>query len=282
MRFRVQSFQRIMLTTRTSTGAIPLPKFFSGSFLHGLVWTTVLASSMAARAQSPISQVKFEAESGMIGSDFAVSNSTSPAYITITTDFAGNYPSNAARVATYTVTFPTAGTYQLYAHVRVGSGGFNDDSLFYGNGFGTEDPTNPADWILVNGLGGVGFSNPTNIVTGGGTLGSGVWKWINLSLFAPGPSFTVDDANLVQTFQIGARESGLDMDAFVFGLSGVTFTVSNSGCRCGRKISHCRCHDDKLERCAPTNRWVWWRSGFSGCGIGPDERRQYEHVVWHQ
>lgn len=216
---------------RTSS-ILKLPKFFFGSLVHGFVWVATLASSLVAladssEAQSPISLVKFEAESGALGSDFAVSNSTSPAYITITTDFAGNYPSNTARVATYTITFPTAGTYQLYAHVRVGSGGFNDDSLFYGNGFGIKDPTNSADWILVNGLGGVGFNNPTNIVTGGGALGSGVWKWINLSLFAPGLAFTVTDGNLTQTFQIGAREDGLDMDAFVFGLSGVTFTVSN-------------------------------------------------------
>ena len=176
---------------------------------------------------SPISLVKFEAESGVLGSDFAISNTTSPAYITITTDDSGNIPSNSMRVATYTVTFPTAGIYQLYAHVLVGPGGFNDDSLFYGNGFGIKNPTNSADWILVNGLAGVGFNNPTNVVTGGGTLGSGVWKWINLSLFAPGPTFTVTSGSLTQTFQIGAREDGLDMDAFVFGLSSYTLTVSN-------------------------------------------------------
>ena len=178
-------------------------------------------------SQSPVSLVKFEAESGVLGSDFAVSNSSSPAYITITTDDSGNVPSNSLRVATYTVTFPTAGTYQLYAHVLVGPGGFNDDSLFYGNGFGIKNPANSSDWILVNGLAGVGFDNPTDVVTGGGTLGSVVWKWINLSQFAPGPTFTVSTTNLTQTFQIGARENGLDMDAFVFGLSSYTYTVSN-------------------------------------------------------
>ena len=216
-----------MLKTRTSTSVVKLTKFSSGSFLRLLVWALVLASAIAARAQSAISLVKFEAESGALGSDFAVSNSTSPAYITITTDGAGNSPSNAARVATYTVTFPAADTYQLYAHVLVEPGGFSDDSMFYGNGFGIKNPTNSSDWILVNGLGGVGFNNPTNIVTGGGTLGSGVWKWINLSLFAPGPAFTVTTTNLAQTFQIAARENGLDMDAFVFGSSSYTYTVSN-------------------------------------------------------
>ena len=163
----------------------------------------------------------------MLGSEFAVSNTTSPAYISITTDGAGNNPVNAARVATYTVTFPAAGTYDLYARVRVGSGTFNDDSLFYGNGFGVKNPALNSDWILVNGLGAAGFTNPTNIVTGGGTADSGVWKWINLSQFAPGPTFTVTNGGLTQTFQIGARENGLDLDAFVFGLNGVNFTVTN-------------------------------------------------------
>ena len=176
---------------------------------------------------APISLAKFEAESGTLGADWAVSNSTAPAYITITTDGAGNFPSNAARVATYTVTFPTPGTYQLYARLRVGSGGFNDDSLFYGNGFGVKNPATNTDWIFVNGLASVGFNNPTNVVTGGGTLGSGVWKWVNLSLFAPGATFSVTTTNLTQTFQIGARENGLDLDAFAFGLNYFTYTVSD-------------------------------------------------------
>ena len=177
---------------------------------------------------APVSLVKFEAESGVLGSDFALSNSTSPAYITITTDGGGNFPSNAARVATYTVTFPTPGTYQLYARVRVGSGAASDDSLFYGNGFGTKNPTNGADWILVNNLANSrGFINPADVVTGGGTAGNGVWKWINFSLFAPGGAFAVTTTNLTQTFQIGARENGLDLDAFAFGLNYFTFTVTN-------------------------------------------------------
>jgi glucuronoarabinoxylan endo-1,4-beta-xylanase len=177
---------------------------------------------------APVSLVKFEAESGAPGADFAISNSTSPAFITITTDDTGNIPSNTMRVASYTVTFPTPGTYQLYAHIRVGPGAANDDSLFYGNGFGVKNPTNSSDWILVNGLASSrGFVNANDIVTGGGTAGNNVWKWINLSLYAPGPTFKVTTTNLTQTFQIGARETGLDLDAFAFGLSYYTYTVSD-------------------------------------------------------
>jgi len=191
-------------------------KFFSAIAIAASAWG----------GQTFADAVKFEAESGALGSDFAVSNG-SPSYITITTDNTGNNPGSAARVASYTVTFPVSGAYDLYAHVRVGAGGFNDDSMFYGNGFGPQDPTTNSDWVLVNGLANVGSTNSTDVVTGGGSAGTGVWKWINLSQFAPGPTFAVTSGNLTQTFQIGARENGLDIDAFVFGLSDFTFTVAD-------------------------------------------------------
>ena len=171
--------------------------------------------------------IAFEAESGVLGADWAVSNSTSPIYITITSYYAGSYPSNSARVAAYNVTFPAAGIYQLYAHVWVGPGNYNSDSLFYGNGFGTKNPASSSDWILVNGLAGVGFSNSTDVVTGGGSLGSGMWKWINLSQFTSQSGFSVSAGNLTQTLQIGGREIGLNLDKFAFGTSGTLFTVSN-------------------------------------------------------
>ena len=90
--------------------------------------------------------VTIEAETGSLGGEWAVSNSSSPAYITITTAGAGGNPGSAARVATYNVTFPAAGTYELYARIRVGAETFNDDSLFYGNGFGLKSPTTDGDW----------------------------------------------------------------------------------------------------------------------------------------
>jgi glucuronoarabinoxylan endo-1,4-beta-xylanase len=224
---------------------VTLLKFCFGSFLHRLVWEarphmkshrfaiTFITAMIILAAGSYVSLaddiVTFQAESASaLGSDWAVSNSASPAYITILTDGAGSNRGSAARVASYSVTFPSAGTYQLYARVLVGPGGFNDDSLFYGNGFGVKNPTNSADWIFVNNLANSrGFINPTDVVTGGGTAGNGVWKWINLSLFAPGATFAVTSGNLMQTFQIAARENGLDMDAFAFGLNYYTYTVSD-------------------------------------------------------
>lgn len=124
--------------------------------------------------------------------------------------------------------------YQLYARVLVGSGGFNDDSMFYGNGFGAKSSAADGDWQLVNGLASGGFTATTDVVAGNGSAGVQVWKWVNLSQFNPTNSgtetpitFTVSAGNLTQTFQIGGRENGLGFDKFVFGTTGVSFTVSN-------------------------------------------------------
>ena len=193
-------------------------------FVRLLAIVVLMGTIYSGRASS----VTFEAESGVLGTDFTNGTDGVVQFISISTDTVNSSnPGDTNRVATYAVTFPAAGKYQLYARVLVGPGGFNDDSLFYGNGLGTKNPANNYDWTLVNGLGGVGFSNNADVVTGGGTLGSGMWKWINLSQFTGQPGFTVSAGSLTQTFQIGARENGLYLDKFVFGAAGYTFTVSN-------------------------------------------------------
>src|ERR1035437_6937751 len=122
--------------------------------------------------------VTFEAGFGALGSNFTNGTDGVVNYISISTDTvnSGN-PGNASRVATCSVTFPEAGLYQLYARLRTGPGTFNDDSMFYAASFGSKSPTLNSDWILVNGLAGVGFSNSTDVATGSGSLGSGMWKW---------------------------------------------------------------------------------------------------------
>lgn len=190
--------------------------------LEGIL-IAMVASGFYARADS----IVLEAESGALGSDFTNSTEGGVQFISILTDGAGNNPGSAARVATYSVTFPSAGTYDLYVRIRVGPNTFNDDSLLYANGFGGKSPTLNTDWILVNGLAPVGYTIPTDVVTNAGTAQNGVWKWINLSKFAPGPAFSVSAGNLTQTFQIGAREDGLGMDKFVFGTTGNSFTVDD-------------------------------------------------------
>lgn len=187
----------------------------------------VLASSIVCTAAD---LVTVEAESGALGADFAVNNGD-PTYITITSNSTGSNPGSAARVASYTVTFPSAGTYELYGRVRVGPAGADDDSFFYGNGFGVKSPTGDTNWILVNSVNVGGFTNPGDVVAGSGWAGASVWKWINLSQYTGSAgetpiTFTVA-GSLTQTFQIGAREDGFDMDKFVFGTAGTTFTVAD-------------------------------------------------------
>jgi endo-1,4-beta-xylanase len=193
--------------------------------------------------------VPFEAETGVSAGapiagatqgDWATRTAgTAPVvtYVTSLTDVAaipggGAFPGNNNRVLSYTVTFAGPGTYDLYARVRVGAGNANDDSFFYGSSLGTKNPTTSSDWTNANGLNASGYTTGTQAVDGGGGAGTGVWKWLNLSKFStfgttPLVTFTVPAGSLTQTFQIGAREDGLDFDKFVFGQSGLYFTVAN-------------------------------------------------------
>lgn len=193
------------------------------------------AAAVTARAQEgpDLLPVVFEAESGTIGAQFSVLDdpSTGIRYATINSTVGGGNPGSADRVITYTVTFPSSGTYELYARLRVGPNTFNDDSMYYGNGFGTRNVASDNDWVRVNGLANAfGYTLPTDRVLGAGTATSNVWKWVKLSAFpfdeAP-ISFAVDASNLTPTFQIAGREDGLWLDKFAFGRQGVFFTVAN-------------------------------------------------------
>lgn len=174
----------------------------------------------------PAASVTLQAESAGLGTNFVTGNSGGATYISNTNNNTGNNPGIPGRVAAFSVSFPEPGTYHLYARIRVGAGTFDDDSLFYANGFGVKSVAVNGDWILANGLAAAGFTTATDVVTGGGTAGGNVWKWINLSRFAPGPVLAVTAGNLNQAFQIGGREDGLDVDKLLFGTSTNTFTVA--------------------------------------------------------
>ena len=187
---------------------------------------------LQAQAQVPI---PFQAEAGTAGSNWSTATEAPVTYVTITTpNVNAQNPGTANRVITYSVTFPAAGTYNLFARIRVGAGAFNDDSFYYGNGFGTKAVTNDNDWITVNGLSASSYTAANDVVSGMGTAGNQVWKWINLSelgLTGSGSetpiTFVVPAGALTQTFQIGAREDGLDFDKFAFGPVNVSYTVAN-------------------------------------------------------
>ena len=176
--------------------------------------------------------ILLEAESGTRGSAFNLAEQDGVQYISIATTIAGGNPTSDTRVATFTVTFPVAGPYELYARLRVGPGTFGDDSFYYANGFGAKDATADADWILANGLANpVGFTLPGDKVIGGGPAQSNVWKWVKLSAFDGGEpplaAFNVPADGLTQTFQIAGREDGLDFDKLAFGRQGLFFTVND-------------------------------------------------------
>ena len=171
-----------------------------------------------------------EVENGALGADFAVEQDGEVSYITTTANSAGDSPGNANRVATLEVTFPAAQTYELYIRVKVGPSGGDDDSFFYGNGFGERPPASGNDWVRANNLYSAGYVAPGEAVGGEGAAGSNVWKWINLSEFTrdePPLTFEVAAGALTQTFQIGSREDGLDIDKIAFARADYYYTVSN-------------------------------------------------------
>jgi endo-1,4-beta-xylanase len=70
----------------------------------------------------------------------------------------------------------------------------------------------------------------TDIVLDAGSAYTEIWKWVNMSMFNPGDgslTFRVEKDNLTQTFQIGAREDGLDIDKLAFAPAGYYYTVEN-------------------------------------------------------
>jgi endo-1,4-beta-xylanase len=180
--------------------------------------------------------VVVEAESGSRGSEFDSLSAADVEYISITTDHSEtsgtpSYP-GANRTATYQVTFPDTGIYDLFVRLRVGDNGFDDDSFFYGNGFGEKIDSVADEWIMVNQMNEAGFTEPDAVVYEPGILANGVWKWVNVSVNQytgePPLQFTIGSADsLKRIFQIGARENGLDIDKFAFGKSFLRYTVEN-------------------------------------------------------
>ncbi|WP_167855256.1 endo-1,4-beta-xylanase [Hymenobacter wooponensis] len=196
----------------------------------------LLSAPLAVHAQN--APVTVQAEAGTVR-DVA----TTPAAITFGTEAGTGFlrvvgdfvtlngstqsPNADNRVVSYNITFPGPGTYDLYARVRIGNGGFNDDSYYVPNSFGTRSAFETSRWVNANGLAGGGYTNATDVVNAAGTVGTNnVWKWVRMSAFGAS-AYTVPAGGLTQTFEIGSRENGLDIDKFVFGATGVFFTVDN-------------------------------------------------------
>ena len=229
----VTSTPQIFTYSMTSTESVPtnmVKLHFGGQQNNGrTIWVdSIIVTRVVVPGRKP---VVVEAESGTGGSNYAAMQSGGVTYISPTTNN-GNltYPGDSSRIKTYQVTFADSGSYNLFARVRVGADTYNDDSFFYGHGFGIKNDTSSPDWYMVNGLASAGFSDAGAFVDGPGSLGSGVWKWINITknvYNSKGDSFSVSMDSLTKTFQIAGREDGLDIDKFAFGKTNLYFTVEN-------------------------------------------------------
>ncbi len=173
--------------------------------------------------------VVVEAESGDRGSNFPMLSDSTVTYVEVDTNTANaENPGDTSRVITYQVQFADSGSYNLFARVRVDSSG-STGSFFYGNGFGTRNVALSGDWIAVDGLSIGGVANQGSFVDGPGTLGIGIWKWVNLTRNAyqgaRGGPFVVNKDTLKATFQIGGGNKGLEIDKFAFGKTSLHYTV---------------------------------------------------------
>lgn len=185
--------------------------------------------SLVYYAKAQNAPIILEAEEGVVGSDFSMAEENGVQYIAINTNGTAGNPESESRMVRLEVTFPAAQTYDLYIRCRVGSAAANDDSFFYGNGFGVKSPTSDDDWVRVNNIHSVGYTGANEFVDGAGGAGTLIWKWINLSEFMgdePPITFEASDGNLSQTFQLGAREDGLFIDKIAFARADYFFTVS--------------------------------------------------------
>jgi len=169
--------------------------------------------------------VVIEAESGVVGSDFTVSDKGLPYTVTINTDSPSTNPGSVERITTYDVNFRQAGQYKVFARVRVGNDGPVDDSLFIGKGFGEKSFSLADDWSIANDLYTKGYKQMGETVDSQGSAGKGVWKWVQLT--NQHNTYTVAQGKQNQIFQIAGRETGIEIDKLVFGLASNTFTVSD-------------------------------------------------------
>lgn len=188
---------------------------------------TVLFQTLMFASNEPI---VLEAENAVQGADFALGSDGSVSYVYPKTTNTNLFPSSVDKVLTFTITFPESGVYELYARLRVGTGGYNDDSFFFGKTFGTLSATLADSWGYINGIAGVGYTADNDVVSYQGSAGNQVWKWLNISKYLNNTSphtFTITAPNTTYTFQIGSREDGLDIDKIAFCNTNLQYSVRN-------------------------------------------------------
>jgi len=174
----------------------------------------------------------FEAEGGGIatmatlGSDMQVVVDADDASITyVTTQVNGTQPpEDSNRVVSLNLEFPEAGTWVVFARVRIGPQGANDDSFYVDTDLGDE-----TQWGLVNGISGAvapgepGYdADDAPYVGVGGNSSTETWLWTKV----PDLEYVVDEGNLAVTFNYAGREDGLDIDKFAIAKPDYNFTTA--------------------------------------------------------
>ncbi len=183
-----------------------------------------LLASVPICASAQTEPVVFEAESGTLGANIATAVDGDVTFVTTTVNTVT--PPTAPHIGSYNVTFPAAGNYELYARYSVGPNAANDDSWYFGQGFGVKTPEVGNQWALQNEAG-TGFTNPAATVLNGGAAGSNVFKWVKITGSQGPAAWVVPAGALTQIFQFGTREDGMRMDKFAFGRAGVCYTVND-------------------------------------------------------
>jgi len=195
-----------------------------------LLWSAFAGLTCSYASAQSLLPIVIEAEAATRGSSWNQAIANGVTYITTSVNAAGEAPGDAQRVATLQVTFPEAGAWQVYARVWVGSGGFNDDSMFLASATGQPDLGTSNQWVMVNGLAAaMGYNNSADYVLDQGLVSTQNWKWVNMSRAGSGnpPNYQIAPDGLSQVIQFASREDGLRIDKFAFGREGVFFTVGN-------------------------------------------------------
>jgi endo-1,4-beta-xylanase len=179
-----------------------------------------------ARPWSDTSPVIVQAEGGQLGAGvLRMTDATdgSITYVTAATNVT-DVPTDPSdpRVSSQAVELPVAGEYQIYARLRIGPDGSNDDSFFV-----NVPAAGAASWQVVNGVSGFDVEGSPRYQQGaivgeyGGNAAPGTWKWVLLNDLR----LAVPEGELSQTFSFATREDGLDIDQFAFALAGGDYTV---------------------------------------------------------
>jgi len=195
-------------------------------FLCLNLFAGAVLTAVNLNAQEGLTPTFIEAESADYGSNFQTGEADGVQYLAAIETSGGDYPTTAENVATFSVTFPSAGDYELLLRVLVGPGGGADDSLILANDFGDATVGSSADWSSMNNLGYVGFADPDEFILTSGNAGLQQWKWIRVSIFSEIGYFTVPEGALTQTYKIASRENGFLVDKLAFVPMHVAFTVN--------------------------------------------------------